>query len=442
MTRCLALCIIFAPFSAFAATPTVAVVGIHQPELAPEAQAKAVEALVQAIDQTGKAKGMGTEALHTGISGKEEVILREGLLGEGRRLLAEGRNLYSQASWLEAVPVFESAQAALERTLPGSNTTRELWEAWVYLGACHLQMEAPDDATAAFQSAIALSVGREPDAAVFPPDMIAAFDAARAPLQAQATAIEVTGDPSDHALVFLDGESKGTAPLTISSVLPGKHFLNLRAATSTGSAEVYVPPVEGGGTPEPVRVDIPLGAPSLGAAEESAAARGRQNAAYYRALGQQSSVDYVLLAGVDGATLSLQLYSRGNDAFSKVTEVPVAGTADDEAIAAVPLLLGVLAEDGSLPAASTSPTTPPFSIGTNPIVAQLLLEPAKYAAQGNNASSPSPRPDDGKHGNGLLIGGIVGGAAVVGGAVAVTAVLLGGGGGESDGTGTITVGPF
>ncbi len=438
MTRRAALCILLTPLQAFAA-PTIAVVGVHQPELTEAAQTAMVQQLVEAIDTGGKADALTLQEFHASLAGREEVALREGLLGEGRRLLGEGRNLYNQAAWQDAIPVFDGAVTALERSIPGSNTTRELWEAWVYLGACHLQLDAAAEASSAFQAAIALSAGRQPDAAVFPPDLTTAYDAARAGLVAQATTLVIGGDVGAAAAVFVDGEPAGPAPITISGVLPGKHYINLRAASGTGSAEIYVPPPEGGAAPAPVNLDVPLGPPSLGASEESAAARGRQNAAFYRALGGQSTADYLLLAGVDGTTLSLQLYSRAIDAFSKVTEVPVSGTADDELIAAIPLLLAAVSDGGGLAAGATSPVSPPFSIGTNPIVAQLLLQPERFApkvAGGGGGGST-----DEKRGNGLLIGGVVGGAVLVGGGVALTAVLLGGGEPEPA-TGSVTVGPF
>jgi tetratricopeptide (TPR) repeat protein len=437
MTRPWLLGILALSPSALAA-PSVAVVGIHQPELSTDAQAQAAEALAKAIDDTGKADGKTPKEVHLLLSGREEVVLREGLLGEGRRLFAEARNLYNQASWADAIPVLESAVAALERGIPGSNTTRELWEAWVYLGACHQQLEAFEAANAAFSQAIALNPNRQPDAAVFPPDLVAAFDAVRVPLASQVTTLEVAGDPMAMAMVWLDGENKGKMPLVVQNVMPGKHYLNLRSPTGQGSAEVFVPPPEGGAPPTPVKVDGVLGEASLGAAEESAVSRGRQNAAFYRALGQQASADFVLLAGVDGSTLTLQLYAREIDAFSRPTEVPMSGTADDEAIAAIPIVLAQLDADGKLPVGSTVANAAGFGIGTNSLVAQLLLEPARFAPPRDPGNTG---PTEGGRGNGLLIGGIVAGTLAVGGGAAIAAVLLGGGEPEP-GTGSVTVGPF
>src|SRR5687767_304847 len=135
MTRQLAACTLGLTLAGAAqAVPTVAVVGIHQAELTPEAQLESAEAIAKVIDDSGKADGKTPKEVSQLLAGKEEVVLREGLLGEGRRLFAEARNLYNQASWADAIPVLESAIASLERGIPGSNTTRELWEAWVYLG--------------------------------------------------------------------------------------------------------------------------------------------------------------------------------------------------------------------------------------------------------------------------------------------------------------------
>jgi tetratricopeptide (TPR) repeat protein len=441
MTRRLPICTLaLALAGAAQAAPTVAIVGIHQAELTPEAQQQTADAIARAMDDSGKADGRTPKEVHTLLAGKEEVVLREGLLGEGRRLFAEARNLYNQASWSDAIPVLESAIASLERSIPGSNTTRELWEAWVYLAACNQQLEAFDGANAAFAQAVALNANRQPDAAVFPPDLVTAFDAVRTPLLAQATTLEVAGDPAAEAVVWLDGENKGKMPLVVTGVLPGKHYLNLRSGAGQGSAEVFVPPAEGGAAPTAVKVDGALGAASLGSAEESTGARGRQNAAFYRALGQQTAADFVLLAGVDGSTLTLQLYSREIDAFSRATEIPVTGTADDEALAAIPLLLNQLGPDGKLPVTATVASAAPFQIGTNSLVAQMLLEPARFAPPRDNDGTNT---GDGRNGpSGGAVAGIVVGAAVVAGGAVAAVVLLTGGDEEPAGTGVVTVGPF
>ncbi len=438
MTRRLTTCTLALAIAGSAtAAPSIAVVGIHQAELSTQAQETAAEAIAKAIDDSGKADGKTPNEVHSLLAGKEAVVLREGLLGEGRRLFGEARNLYNQTSWADAVPVLESAIASLERGIPGSNTTRELWEAWVYLGACHQQLEAAELANGAFSQAIALNPNRQPDSAVFPPDLVASFEAVRGPLSAQATTLEVAGDPTAGATVWLDGEDKGRMPLVVAGVMPGKHYLNLRSSSGQGSAELFVPTPERGSPAAPVKVDGVLAEASLGTAEEAAASRGRQNAAFYRALGQQASADYVLLAGVDGSTLSLQLYAREIDAFSRATEIPVTGTADDEALAAIPLLLNQIGSEGKLPVSATVANAGTFGIGTNSLVAQMLLEPARFAPEGAGGGTTRT----GKAGPGLLIGGLVGGGVVLGGGAALAAVLLGGEP-ETAGTGVITVGPF
>jgi hypothetical protein len=182
-----------------------------------------------------------------------------------------------------------------------------------------------------------------------------------------------------------------------------------------------------------IAVDVVLEEPFLGTAGASRRERAEQTASLYRALGTRASeVEYVLLGGVDGEKLYLQLYHAPSDAFSRAVEVPYQEWADDEVVAALPLLLNLIGKDGAL--ASTDPAAVPLDIGANSALASLLLDPPAPQALGGD----SGRSKDGKKRGGLVLG-LVAGAAVVG--LAGGGVYLatqGGGGGSSTTTTTGT----
>jgi len=469
MPRLCLLGILLSSSPALAAeTAQLAVVGIHQSELTPAQQEKAVAAIVEAVEATGKADGLIGSEVAGAIQGREDIILSQALLNIGNQALQNGKNLYNQALPEDAIPALESAIEQLEKGVVGSNTTKDLWEAYVYLGTSHFSMENTDEANAAFGAAAALNPARGPNPALFPPFVVEAFQAARVALDGAKTNLTVNVS-GGLASVYLNGEKKGEGSITIEGVLPGKHHVLARGDGTQAYKVVEIPMPgeaggdegeggeeggeegeEGGDTGEEggdggeapaagtLEVTLELGIPTLGAAGESAASRARQTAALYRTLGEHSQgVDLYLLAGVSDDLLHLQLYSPTADAFSKQVETPYADTADDEAVQTVPLLLNLLDKNGHLPSAATVPTSAPLDIGANAELALLLTQPRTPKGGGGNGGGGGKK----KNNTGMIVVGTILGVGVLGGGGYGTYALLNRDGGGA-GNGTVVVGPF
>lgn len=432
MPRSLAAALLLAPVPALAAeAPKVAIVGLHQVELTTDDQRRAIEGLVASIEGTGKFDALPPSEVAATISGREKVILEEGMLATARANLANGKNAYNQANADEALGYLQAAADEYRFGIPATNTVDELWEAWLYLGTSHLQLDPPDEAAAraAFANAIALAPTRPANPAVFPPQVIELFDAVREELKAVPVTLQIGVDASTPApgelTVWLDGIQKGKAPVTVAGVLPGEHHVVVRGKGTQGAARVVVPkgePSSEGQEPPSQAAAVAIRLPTLGDPAKSAMGRSTQVQALYAALGNRAEgLDYVLIAGVDGSVLYLQLLDPESDTFSKTVEIPFVGTADDEAIAAVPLLLGVVGADGRFTASAA--TAPPIHIGGNSELALLLTQPRDTVPVGPVGDDDDDKPP--KKPKTALVLGIVGGAVVAGGLAAGGWLLLG-----------------
>src|SRR5262245_38771532 len=91
------------------AAPTIAVVGIHQSSLEQPDQQRAVEALVKAIEASGRFDALDPGEVGAALTGRETVVLDEGLLALPNEKLSTGKNSYNQASWDDAIVSLQDA---------------------------------------------------------------------------------------------------------------------------------------------------------------------------------------------------------------------------------------------------------------------------------------------------------------------------------------------
>lgn len=413
--------------------PSVGVVGVHRAELDAAGQRRVVGALAEAIERTGRAEALTPAEVARTVQGREEVVLSDGLLGPGRRLLDDGRHLYNQAQPEEAIPVLRRAIASLELGQAAATDVRDLWEAWMYLGTSLLAVERAEEADVAFRSAAALIPARSPNPGLFPPPVVEAWTAARDALRAQAVTLRIEA-PGDARLV-LDGVEVGRGSATVEGVLPGDHHLAARGDGVQAYERLTLFPPSGDGEGRVVDVRLTLGPPTLGRAAEGAAARSRQTGALYRALGDHArNVDLLLLAGTTDDVLHLQLYSPPTDSFGQAVDVPIDGELVDAAARGVPLLFEAVGPDGALAVGHTSPLALPLDVGSNVALATLLVHPRP---------TPSPdRPKVARSGPRVLplLLGAAGVAAIGTGAYFGVSAVTGVTGPRHDGT--IRVGPF
>jgi tetratricopeptide (TPR) repeat protein len=355
----------------------LAVVGLHQPDLSPEQQAAAISALTEAVDVSGKADGLETDLVAEAIRGREEIILQEALLANGRADLLNGKNAYNQASTDEAITNLQSAVESLSVAVAATNDTKDLWEAWVYLGTAHLQAENEMAAQISYRAAVALNPDRSPNPATFPPDVTALYETQRALLKLSAIPVTIQIEGEGEADISMDSIERGAAPVTIEGVLPGMHHVVAKGDGTYAHQLVRVEQVEAENGPVVV---LQPGPPQIGASAETTLQRSRQITGLYRALGAHAKdVDLVLLAGTVDEQLHLQLYAPAADAFSRAIVVPYQDDAVDEAAAAMPELMTLVTNDGKLPSDAVAALAAPLQLHSNSHLARMLMDPSAAA---------------------------------------------------------------
>ncbi len=361
--------------------PRLAIVGLHQAGLDEAAQEAAIARIAEAVDVTGKADGLETQDVVKAITGREEVILAEALLANGRQDLVNGKNLYNQAQTDKAISALQSAVEDLSVAVRATNSVKELWEAWIYLGTAHMQAGNQDVANSCFGAAAALNPDRNPNPALFPPDMTAAFETQRKLLAAAAVSFQITA--SADATLFLDGREIGKAPASVQGVYPGMHHVVAKGNGTYGYNLVRIEQTADNTAPN---VELTLGAPVIGTAAESPYLRNRQIAGLYRALGTHvNNVDLLLIAGVENTEMQLQLYSPRADAFSVPVSFALTDSAGEAAADNIPTLMDLVSPSGKI--LQTQPLALSVGLDANGHLAALLMDPRKV-----QSVSPQPGP--------------------------------------------------
>jgi len=414
MLRSVASCILLASSLPALADdlPRIGVVGIHQASLDPADQERAIQQIVAAIEATGRFDALSPAEIATTLVGREAIVVEDGLLAFGRLQLANGKNAYNQASPDDAIPWLESAIESLRAAFSGTNDAADLWEAWVWLGASHLQRDPPDEAAAAALSqAYALAPSRPLNPATYPPNVVELFDRRARELEGRAALAVTTDLPAN---VWVDGVDRGPSPADVQGVVPGVHHVLARAPGAQSYLQVEVPPVDPAAPTAPQPIALTLGPVRLGEGAASASGRSAEIAAIYRSLGKRSEgLDYLLIIGVSDSMLEVQLLSTSIDTFSKPIELPYVDDADDEAAQAVPLLLNGVDPSGAFGA--TSPTAVPIDVAANTALALLLTQQIAPVAVGGPEVEPPVVPPKKKSKVGVVLG-VVGGVLVAGAA--------------------------
>lgn len=388
--------------------PRMAIVGLHQDGLDEAAQQLAISKMAEAVDITGKADGLETNELVKAITGREEVILADALLANGRQDLLNGKNLYNQAQTDEAINALQSAVEDLSLAVRATNSVKELWEAWVYLGTAQLQKGDTEIAHSSFRAAAALNPDRNLNEALFPPDVVAAFKGQKALLSKAAVTFKIAAD--GDAVIFMDGREIGPAPVSVAGIYPGMHHVVAKGDGVHGYQLVRVEQAPEGKAPD---VSLALGQPVIGGAAESDFLRSRQIAGLYRALGTHAQdVDLLLLAGKHDSQLKMQLYAPQADAFSKPVYAALDNSAGDIAANEIPALMAMVSNDGKILPESTDPIPQPFRLDANNHLASLLMDPRKPEANVVVVNQPPPEPTKRKSPVVPIIIGVVAAGAV------------------------------
>jgi hypothetical protein len=421
-----------------ASAADVGVVGVHDPALTVEQQTALMQAVADAIESSTRHDVLLPPEVAEGYAGREDLVLQDTFLADGRRRMEDGRLLYQQAEHADAVMVLEVAVRTLEENVRWARSIRDLWEAWMLLATARLADGQEPAARDAIGAAIALHAARRPDPAAFPPEILDAWERERALATDEAASLSVIADV-EGARVWLDGRDVGTSPVTIPGVLPGRHFVHVRsedgrvgflaleqAPGADGSARVTTSP------------------PVLGAPAKGTGARSSQISALYEAIGRYSRVDVLVLVGRIDGSWNVQLFSPEADTFDAPVALPLTAT-EEELIGAIRAATGRVAMDGGLPSASQAYTAVPLEIQGNALLARDLYTPLKITPP-LPVETPPPvaqlpvEPEVKRPKWPIWLGIGLGGVAVAAGATALGLALSGGETPEPAG-GTITIGP-
>jgi tetratricopeptide (TPR) repeat protein len=172
--------------------------------------------------------------------------------------LRRGQDLYLEFAFAEAAGHLESAASAFEKALPHTGDLEVLVDALVFLGTTLRELGREEDGRAAFVRVLSLDPTHALDETIHPPEVIAAFEAAREEAAARPSGrLDVASAPP-LAEVFLDGRPVGRTPLTLTDVPVGAHALRLemdghqpfasqiRVDASGATMEIRLEPLDAG----------------------------------------------------------------------------------------------------------------------------------------------------------------------------------------------------
>lgn len=365
MLRFLSLCISLAPLQALA-LPSIGVVGLHQEDLGVEEQRRIAESLAAAIDQTGNFDGVGPAEISELLNGREELVMTQAFLAQGRRLLDDGRLQYQQAEPDFAIPMLENAVKELGAAMAWTPTQREYWDALVYLGAAKNSVGDRAATMRAFSAAVGVNPERRPSTRQFPPQIVEIYEGIASDLQGRVATIEVNVKSKD-AVVWVDGIRRGVSPVSV-EVLPGEHFVMVRTASGlSGSTNVAL------GPKSTVQADIDLQPARLGLTPDSKFVRTRETAAMYEALAEHVEVDFWLVSGEYDEAMYAALYAPASGSWSQYVRVPLMEAGDDETRTALDELMTMIDNGGSLKRDFYADTAIPLDRSSNDLLADMLI---------------------------------------------------------------------
>ena len=423
---------------AWAGTPELVVVGVHVPGLLGAGPMDAATRLTDALDGTGKVDAIDPIAVSKRISGREALILEAFALGPGRERLKEAHVLYDRAQVDQAVPALEDAVKLLGAGLAYTADARDLGEALVLLGMAQVGLGEEGAAKAAFRKAATLDVRRELDPVNYPPRVIEMYDSVRTSVATQTPGV-LTVTASMEATVTVDGRLIGPVPTGDVLLVPGEHYLLVRAKSGAARFETLMV-----GAGQRIARDALLEQRGVGVPALDLGGRGRQVRELYRALGEHVNKAPVVLAGATTpGQVAVQLYSPASGNFSRA----LTGEAGDDAVSAIcdlaPALVGYLNESGDIRVDRVSPQIIPLDISQNDVLAALLYDPPRAPITPSVTMNPSGAPPWwvwAGIGAVVVAGGGVGAAVVV--ANAGPGAAADDGGDEDPDRGTVEFGPI
>lgn len=161
----------------------------------------------------------------------------------------------------------EASRNAVSRLIAALTSDQHPWlqsinllaDALLMLGQIQLLLDDELGAAAAFQSHHALRPAALPDASLYHPDILLAYERlAVATLAGARRSLQVGARPVG-ATIWLDGKPRGQTPMTLNGLLPGRHYLRIVAGVRSIQQVVDL-----GNEGRIVSVDLGAGAQTLG----------------------------------------------------------------------------------------------------------------------------------------------------------------------------------
>jgi hypothetical protein len=361
----------------------VVAVGVHlEGQTEAEAHRTTVK-LMSVIQRQGGLQAVSPEQVRARVRGRGDQILDDALNGEGRDLLAEGRLLFEQADLEPARQRLQAAVVALDGAMAGTIDGRPLIDSLLLLGLVQISMGEADTARQIYKRVLRMDPTRQLDPVHYPPKVVALFSEVRqAVLAAPRAAMVITAsDPT--ARIYVDGRLRGTGNVVVEDLITGPHHLLLSSQSGHRSYKsITVSP----GAKK--KITAQLTRRFVGLAAPSAQSRSRQCADLYRALGDRVTGGLVLLAGELGqGRVGVQLFEPRTGNFSKMLTAGGDGDPVGEILTLAGRLGSAVNDSGVLRPEQVGEQALPLDIGSNPVLAEVLLDSRSASERGAVPSS-------------------------------------------------------
>lgn len=150
-----------------------------------------------------------------------------------RARLAEGRQAYLNFELDQAAALLDAAVSDFDAAAGALEDPQELADALQFLGASLALNGRARDATRVFARMHVQMPHVQPDPAIFPPEVIERFEAARPRDASDASAsITIESDPPG-AIAYVDFVARGVTPLTVSGLRGGDHVVRVSRPGAT-----------------------------------------------------------------------------------------------------------------------------------------------------------------------------------------------------------------
>jgi len=357
--------------SALGGTKT-AVLGIHAAPIDRAQASRLTPMLRDAFRDTRGFSSLVEEDARRALATRREDLHQQTFYMAANALLKDARAFALQARFEEALESASQAEAILYYFREQLTSNQVLWsiqelKAQLYYGLGH-----PNDAEPALRTMAQMAPGRALDPARFSQEIIAHHQRMLDDTRSSAR-LRITSIP-EGASVFLDGNLRGTTPLTLPNLPRGYHFLRMARNDGGVHFEDLEIPARGD-----VVVRSQLRPPRLGRAgviSRLTAPDESMTLMAYQAMGRVLGLDVLPIAWLHEGGLELQLFQLATGQVSTSFQAPV-GEDVPNLETVIHRLVGqvttLLNDEGNL--RRTATLMPGVTLGNNPELPNYYFAP-------------------------------------------------------------------